>query len=110
MLLIIRQRRFGECPDHVAGAGGTNFAPSSFVTRPAKSRIADFAAPSFQDGSGPLLMASPLSVRRFQITAGSPAAEDPGVSTIDATFPHKTETIGQIVLAQERRDGIVSMG
>ena len=34
--------------------GGTNSGPPCFVTRATKSRIADFAAPSFQEGSGKL--------------------------------------------------------
>ena len=36
-------------------AGGTKSGPPSFVTRATKSRIADFAAPSFQEGRGPTI-------------------------------------------------------
>ena len=32
-------------------AGGTKSGPPSFVTRATKSRIADFAGPSFQEAS-----------------------------------------------------------
>ena len=45
-------------------AGRTKSGPPSVVTRATKSRIADFAMPSFQDGSGPLLMRSPSSSNR----------------------------------------------